>query len=75
MGIQKPAVSNEVGSGYVYQPSPQDQVGVVSSNGLDQYFYTSSSTQKPEKPEKKSEAYVFNFAKGAMPTIHIQAKS
>ncbi|KAF1753104.1 hypothetical protein GCK72_019661 [Caenorhabditis remanei] len=71
MGIQKPVVSNEVSSGYVYQPSPQDQIGVVSSNGLDQYFYTSPSTQKPEK---KPEAYVFNFAKGSMPIIHIQPK-
>ncbi|KAF1754529.1 hypothetical protein GCK72_021092 [Caenorhabditis remanei] len=71
MVIQKSVASNEVGTGYVYPPSVQDQVGVVSSNGLDQYFYTSAPTQKPEK---KPEAFVFNFAKGSMPTVHIHPK-
>ncbi|KAF1755400.1 hypothetical protein GCK72_021969 [Caenorhabditis remanei] len=71
MVIQKSVASNEVSTGYVYQPNAQDQVGVVSSNGLDQYFYTSAPTQKPEK---KPEAFVFNFAKGSMPTVHIHPK-
>ena len=47
-------------------------IQVCASTVADQYFYPPVSAVKPEK---KLDSFVFNFAKGSMPTIHIKDKS